>query len=253
MADHSETHAHPLSDYDSKAVPASSFVPPSYTVADLQQNVEPQNTGMIGGTNSDEDEKIIQNIVLMVHRYLLWPKWWIFLFFFCFLPILGLLVPYFVYKREKSNLDKIVQSGIRYMIRLEGDQWSRYVQHIDNEPDRIKSKSLTQKLLSRGYGHVLIAPEGFYLDAMVAMQYDNIMILRTEVIRAPNNIDMILRAWFCRRTVVVAVQNGHPVGNMNNDPFKFDIFLPSTMSTDLLTSITNFMKLESKCRPTFVV
>ncbi|CAF0899434.1 unnamed protein product [Adineta steineri] len=79
------------------------------------------------------------------------------------------------------------------------------------------------------------------------------MIVRTEIIQASNRIDMMLRAWFCCRSIVIQTRNGHMNGVPFNAPFKFDIFLPSNMSTELLLSITNFMKLESTCRPNFVV
>ena len=67
------------------------------------------------------------------------------------------------------------------------------------------------------------------------------MAVRNEVIRAPNNVDMMLRVWFCIRGITGQT-------NQNNDPFKFDIFLPPQMATEELSSIVNFIMLESKCQ-----
>ncbi len=121
-------------------------------------------------------------------------------------------------------------------IRLDGDQWSRYVQHLLADSPR-KTKNATRKrLLARGYGHVLLGSEGFFLDAVSDLTYENLMVVRTEVIRAPNGIDVMLSLWFCPRAI-------------KNDPLRFDIFLPPNMSTERVTSITNFVMLDSKCRP----
>jgi hypothetical protein len=76
------------------------------------------------------------------------------------------------------------------------------------------------------------------------------MAVRTEVIKAPNNIDMMLRAWFCKRDVSV-VTNGNAPMNVHSDPFKFDIFLPPHMFTKRVSAIANFIKLESTCRSLF--
>ncbi|CAF1206657.1 unnamed protein product [Adineta steineri] len=236
----------------------SSILPPSYTVGDLQQNLGSNTVGIIGGTNPDEDEKIIQNILRMIkghERRQLWWNLFSFLFILLLLPpvIFLIFMPICMYKKRMSGMNQIVKSGIRYMIRLEGDQWIRYVQHINNEPKRKMNKSSRKELLSRSYGHILIGTDGFFLDSMLGMQYENIMIVRTEIIQAPNKIDMMLRAWFCQRLVVIRTQNGQTNGAVNNDPFKFDIFLPLNMSTELVSSITNFMKLESVCRPNFIL
>ncbi|CAF1270079.1 unnamed protein product [Adineta steineri] len=233
----------------------SSILPPSYTVGDLQQNLGSNTVGIIGGTNPDEDEKIIQNILRMIKEHERRQLWWRFLRYLLLFPIIlfAVFVPFCMYKKRMSGMNRVVKNGIRYMIRLEGDQWIRYVQHINNESKRKMNNSSVKQLLSRGYGHILIGPEGFFLDSMLGMQYENIMIVRTEIIQAPNKIDMMLRAWFCQRLVVIRTQNGQTNGAVNNDPFKFDIFLPLNMSTELVSSITNFMKLESVCRPNFIL
>ena len=259
-------HNHPeetvfVIDQNNKKISQSSFLDPtsvaqSHTVADIQQSLEPHHTGIIGGTNPDEDQKIIQNILLMVKKHERRRMWWLILLGLLLAPctyFLLICVPFCMYKYGMSKLNRIVESGIRYMIRLEGEQWSRYVQHIQKESKGKMNKSIIKELVSRGYGHILLGIEGFFLDAMLSMQYENIIIERTEIIQAPNNIDMILRLWFCRRLVVIRTANGHTTGNMNDDPFKFDLFLPSSMSTELLNSIVNFLKLESRCRPNFVV
>lgn len=236
-----------------EAIPLESLsVPPAYTVGDLQKSLEPKTTGIIGGTTPDEDQKVLDNILLLVTKHERRQLWWQCLLFFILIPLFGIFVPCCMYKHRTSRIRRIIQTGIRYMIRLEGDQWSRYVQHIQTESKGKMSKSSMKQLSSRDYGHILIGAEGFFLDGMLAMQYENIVIVRTEIIQASNQIDMMLRVWFCRRVVVIRTQNGQTVGNPNNDPFKFDIFLPTNMSTELLSSITDFMKLESMCRPNFV-
>jgi hypothetical protein len=147
--------------------------------------------------------------------------------------------------RRISEVNKVANGGIRYMIRLEGDQWSRYIEHIYADSRRKMKKATPQRLLARGYGHILLGQQGFFLDALLGVEYNNIMPMRTEVIRAPNGIDMMLRAWFIGRPVAFGT---NPNVKVNNEPFKFDIFLPPNMSTEVLSSITNFIKLESACR-----
>ncbi|CAF1192988.1 unnamed protein product [Adineta ricciae] len=250
-----DVHQEPVSrENRNDEIPLESLpVLPSYTVGDLQKSFGPTNTGIIGGTTPDEDQKIIKDIFLLVTKHKRRKLWWKCLLFFFLFPIFGVFLPCCMYKRRISQIKRIIEAGICYMIRLEGDQWSRYVQHIQIESKGNMSKSSVRQLLSRKCGHILIGIEGFFLDGMLSMQYENIVIVRTEIVQASNQIDMMLRVWFCRRLVMVPTRNGRVVGNPNNDPFKFDIFLPTDMSTELLSSITDFMQFKSVCRPNFIV
>lgn len=100
-----------------------------------------------------------------------------------------------------------------------------------------------QKLLARGYGHIFLSSEGLSLDVLTCMTYENIMFVRSEVIQAPNGIDLMLRLWFGLR--ILQGRNG---ANVSNSPFKVDIFLPSHMSAEQLPSIINFIAHESNCK-----
>jgi len=235
----------------SEAVPSTAPTPPPYTVADLQESLGSSNTGIIGGTTPAADAEVLRNILATIkkdeRRRLCYRS----LLCLPLLPLTSCMIPtvFCIYSAWRmSEVNKVAKGGIRYMIRLEGDQWSRYVEHINADSPRRMKRAVPQRLLARGYGHILFGPQGFCLDALLAMEYKNIMDVRTEVIRAPNGIDMMLRAWFCRRLVVVRTNSNV---NVNNDPFKFDIFLPPNMSTELLSSISNFITLESACRPVF--
>ena len=220
------------------------------TVADLQRNLGSNTTGTIGGTTPDADKKVLNDILRTIksdERRRLW-FYQLLLFFLC--PITFTLMMFCCanYWRHISGTERVAKGGIRYMIRLEGDQWSRYVQHLLVDSPRKMKKETPKRLLARGYGHVLLGPEGFFLDALLGATYENLMAVRTEVIRAPNGIDMMLRLWFCQRVVPVARNRTAPM-NMNNDPLKFDIFLPPTMPTERVTSIINFIMNGSKCLP----
>ena len=136
------------------------------------------------------------------------------------------------------------KSAIRHMIRLEGEQWSRYVEHTFADSTQRMKNTTKKRSLARGYGHVLLGPQCLLLDSLFSMTYEKNMTVRTEVIAAPNMVDMMLRVWFCRRTA-----NGQT--NVNNDPFKFDIFLPPHMTTEELSSIVNLIMLESKSQRLF--
>jgi hypothetical protein len=143
-----------------------------------------------------------------------------------------------------SAVNDMAMAGIRHMIRLESEQWRRYVEHLLADSPRLMKRAATKRLLAHEYGHVLLSPRGILVDALLGMTYQNITSVRTEFIRAPNGVDMMLRAWFCRR--VVNTQT-----NVNNEPFKFDIFLPPQMATEELSSITNFIMFESNVNVSF--
>jgi hypothetical protein len=236
----------------SEALPPTAPVPtpPPYTVADLQQGLGSSNTGIVGGTTPAADAEVLRNILDSIKENERRAFCYLFLFCLPLLPLTILMMPIFciVYAQSISSRKRVAMGGIRYMIRLEGDQWSRYVEHIYSESPRRMKRSAPQRLLARGYGHILFGPQGFFLDALLGMEYKNITAVRTEVIRAPNGIDMMLRAWFCKRLVVVRVRDNSNV-KVNNDPFKFDIFLPPNMPTEVLSSLSDFITLGSTCQP----
>ncbi|CAF2093389.1 unnamed protein product [Rotaria magnacalcarata] len=143
-----------------------------------------------------------------------------------------------------ERAEDIANDGIRHVIRLEGEQLSRYVIHIHNDgPECLNVRQgVAKKLLARGYGYVLVGPSGLLIDQLATMNYANQIAVRSEFIRAPNGIDMMLRVWFCKRVYRV---------NWNNDPYNVDIFLPSEMTTDERSDINKHILHESKCRPIF--
>ena len=159
--------------------------------------------------------------------------------------IITLLFHCYAYRKRVSGLKrKVGNIGVRYIIHLEGDQWSRYVSHINTECETKMNKKDMQKLLARGYGHIFLSLEGLFLDVLTCILYENIIFMRSEVIKASNGIDLMLRIWFYRR--IVRQTNSVFVRNNN---FNIDIFLPSHMSTEQLSSITNFITYESHCNP----
>jgi hypothetical protein len=200
--------------------------PPALTVADLHQSLGPNSTRVIGGTTADADAEVLRNIVLVIKSDERRRLCWRLLLLFSLFPITfsWMLAFYMYYAQRMSGIEELAKGGIRHMIRLEGDQWSRYV------------------------GHLLLAPQGFLLDALLGMNYKNITVVHTEVIGAPNGVDLMLRAWFRKRIVVITTDESI---NMKNGPLKFDIFLPPQMSTEHITSLSNLIMLESTCGPLF--
>lgn len=222
--------------------------PSSYTIADLQQSFAPNSTRVIGGTTPAADAEVLRDILLAIkndERRRLYFRLLLLLLLapitifatICMMPVF-----YMQYARHISGT-KEVAKDVRYMIRLEGDQWSRYVEHIFADSPRRMKKASTKRVLARGYGHVVLGPQGLFLDALLDMTYENMMmVVRTEVIRASNGEDMMLRAWFRKRIIATNMNT-----NISNDRFKFDIFLPPNMTTERLASITNFIMKESTC------
>jgi hypothetical protein len=224
--------------------------PPALTVADLHQSLGPNSTRVIGGTTADADAEVLRNIVLVIKSDERRRLCWRLLLLFSLFPITfsWMLAFYMYYAQRMSGIEELAKGGIRHMIRLEGDQWSRYVGHIFTDSPRQMRKASTKWLLARGYGHLLLAPQGFLLDALLGMNYKNITVVHTEVIGAPNGVDLMLRAWFRKRIVVITTDESI---NMKNGPLKFDIFLPPQMSTEHITSLSNLIMLESTCGPLF--
>lgn len=221
---------------------------PVYTIADLQQNSISNGPIIIGDIKSGNIAEIFNEILVLVTKDAKRKFWCIFL---CWLlplfPFSLLIFPccyFYQYRQNILALKNVGDNGLRYIIRLEGDQWSRYVVHINAGSSKRMKQATIKKFIARRYGHIFLSSEGFLLDALLCTAYQNMAFVRSEVIKAPNDIDMMLRIWFCKR--ISSSRNGQYV---TNDPFKFDIFLPSHMSTEHLSSIRHFIAHESNCKP----
>ena len=178
-------------------------MPPS-TIADLQQRLEAGSIGALKGAAADAAAEVRRNIVLELkkqERRRFFPQLLFLLPLLPLLPLLSVTLPPFInFFNRISMLSKMGKSEIRHMIRLEGEQWSRYVKHFfEDSPRRMQNKAI-QRLLARGYGHVLFGPQCLLLDVLRTMTYENVTIAHTEVITVPNMVDVMLRVWFCRRT-----------------------------------------------------
>ena len=122
---------------------------PLYTVADLQKSLRPNSTGTIGGTTPAADAEILSDILRTIksteRRQLCFRV--LFLFLFLLLPITWIYILLFCthHSRHVLATKKVAKDGVRYMIRLEGDQWSRYVEHIFAESPRKMKKKQNRK------------------------------------------------------------------------------------------------------------
>ncbi|CAF3402177.1 unnamed protein product [Rotaria socialis] len=226
---------------------SSSPPPPPYirTIGDIQQHFGPSCAVAVEGATSPANEKIVRDILDGIRKYC---NRRLLLYMILGLPLLPLPPSYcmiFMYWHNFiERAEDIANDGIRHVIRLEGEQWSRYVIHIRNDgPECLNVRhGVAKKLIARGYGYVLVGLSGLLIDQLATMSYTNQIAVRSEFIRAPNGIDMMLRVWFCKRVYRV---------NWNNDPYTVDIFLPSEMTTDELSDINKYILHESKCRPIF--
>jgi hypothetical protein len=234
---------------DDFASNADASTPPPYirTIGDIQQYFGRSGAPASEDLTSAVDEQILHNIIVEIGRS---SRRKAFLVSLVLLPLVLMTAPFscvfiicaFHYSEQRPR--NLVKDGIRHTIHLEGDQWSRYLEHFYNLNSEClgNQKSVKQRVIARGYGHVLFGPSCLFIDELKCMGYENTIAGRTELVKAPNGVDMMLRIWFCRRVYA---------NNINNDPYSVDIFLPTHMTTDELSAINNYILNESKCRPLF--
>ena len=219
---------------------------PVSTIADLSQRLVQDRSGTLEDAAADAAAEVLRDIVLGLkqdERSKFLPTG-IVLTLCCPLIFPMTLGQCIQYHQRISFIDRIGHGKIQHMLRIEGEQWVRYVEHIFAESRRSMTTRACRRLLARGYGHVLIGPNWILLDALLCMAYENVTAVRHEIIKAPNKIDMMLRVWFFKRNLNIQT-------DMGNDPMKFDIFLPPQMDTEELLSIVNHIMLESKSQRVF--
>ena len=175
----------------SEALPSA----PLSTIADIQRSLEPSNIGAPEGTAPDTAAEVLRNIVLELKKDERWQFFSRLFYLVLLLPVNFYLIPgAFAYFNQRiSGINKMGKSGIWHMIRLEGEQWSRYVQHTFADSTQRMKNAAKKRSLARGYGHVLFGSQCLLLDSLISMTYEKIMAVRTEVITAPNMVDMMLR------------------------------------------------------------
>lgn len=141
-----------------------------------------------------------------------------------------------------SKLPDIVARGpIRYVMRIEGDQWKRFLTYFYSAIGRPSGHrgwwyfckgngKRYQRLLLRNYGYIVLGSDGFMVDELFCTTYDRHVVLNVELLpkiglKSENSneiiIDTVLRIVLCRR--VYNSRWGPPT------PFKIDIFLPSEL------------------------
>ncbi|CAF4040460.1 unnamed protein product [Rotaria sp. Silwood1] len=147
----------------------------------------------------------------------------------------------------------IVAAGfIRYAIRIEGEEWVRFVNYFfssTGRPSRARGwwfcwgrYGLHYKhSMQRGYGYIILGSLGLMIDDLFCTTYNrhiviNVEMLNVESSRNDNNneliVDKMIRVWLCRR---VYDSRWPPT------PFKVDFFLPSQIPAYEIPGIMNFI------------
>lgn len=146
----------------------------------------------------------------------------------------------------------VAQGPIRYVMRIDGEQWKRFVTYFCSTVEgpygvrcrcccRQQRQQRYQRLLQRNYGHIVFGSLGFMVDELYCTTYDAHVVLNVEVLSKigdPNNQgevipDIVMRVWLCQR--VYNARYGQPI------PFKIDIFLASRLPAYEIPSIVSYV------------
>jgi hypothetical protein len=147
--------------------------------------------------------------------------------------------------------EKVARGPIRYVIRIEGDQWKRFITYFYSASGRPSGVygwwfcckgcgQHYQRLLLRNYGHVVFSSLGFMVDELYCITYDEYVVLNVELLQMIEGtnedsnepiVDMVMRVWLRPR---VENRNGR-----RPPPFKIDIFLASELPSYVIPGIVN--------------
>jgi len=148
----------------------------------------------------------------------------------------------------------VAQGHIRYTIRIEGEQWARFLAYFysaKGRPSRARGwwfccgrgGSRYQRLLQRGYGHFILGSLGLIVDELFCTTYDHHIVLQVELLPVANGviredgvpiIDTMVRVWLCRRLYD---------SRWPPTPFKVDFFLPPQIPSYEIPGILKFIKM----------
>jgi len=130
-----------------------------------------------------------------------------------------------------------------YAIRIEGDQWVRYLAHWLYKNDRhIKSsyccidiEKRINELRSRGFGYVIIGRNGFMIDELFCIRYIALIIHNVEIL---TNVDQS-----GAQDTMLHVQYYYRwyESQFSRSAFHADIFIPPQIPKNELRKIRNFM------------
>jgi hypothetical protein len=146
---------------------------------------------------------------------------------------------------------RVAQGPIRYVMRIEGDQWKRFLTYFystDGGPSGFhgwwnccgRGRQHYQRLLMRGHGHIVLGSLGFMIDELFCTTYAYHVVLNLEFLwvkSVPNEpiADLVMRVWLCRS--VYNRRWGPPT------PFKVDIFLASQIPSHEIPSIAKYVAI----------
>lgn len=171
---------------------------------------------------------------------------------FVFASVTALIFFWAIYYGAKYYMNKrlyaILRSNIRYLIKLEGEQWISYVNYLYG-PDRASFMYLGavgaftfcccrrphyQQLIERGYGYIVLCKDGFLLDEMFSVvRNDTHVILKSLYLG-----EYIIRVNVLRTDAKVvvkkydspAIRAGKAQLAIIQQTTPLDIYLPNTRS-----------------------
>ena len=143
----------------------------------------------------------------------------------------------------------VAQGSIRYVMRINGEQWKRFVTYFYGTAVRCgwlcgqQHRKRYQRLLQRNHGHIVFGSLGFMVDELFCTTYDTFIVLNVELlpmIASTNNEneaipDIVMRVWLCQR--VYNARYGPPI------PFKIDIFLASELPPYEIPRIVSYVTM----------
>lgn len=187
----------------------------------------------------------IGNYVLEVTSFVVWI---IFGSIFAFTGLV--LFGFALMKLFSREPQTVAQGSVRYVMRINGEQWKRFVTYFYRTAVRPcgvrcwwfcgqQHRQRYQRLLQRNHGHIVFGSLGFMVDELFCTTYDTHTVLNVELlsmIASTNNEnevipDRVMRVWLRRR--VYNAQWGTHI------PFPIDIFLASELPSYEIPNIVS--------------